>query len=405
MPGSSGAGGLLPTAVRSVTRDEETAARLAIECLDLSKAFVVLDGQSIWRVILGGDSVKSFPALRSVTLQVHQGEFLGVLGRNGAGKSTLLRTLGGVYAPTSGTVRVAGPVSAIYELGMAGNELLAGQDFARRWLSLHGTGRRQADRLLSEIGDFAELGPYFENPIYTYSAGMKARLFFSVATSLPGQIYLIDEVLSVGDEHFQAKCWSRLRERLATGASGILATHDWTAVLKLCREACVLERGRIVDRGSSPAVVQRYLGLPRPSGGSAGFAPHLPSVYCAWTEEDTTLSIPIDLKVSSAVWFACSVESFRQGIGWNHLLQVEPRLVASTPGLYDIEVAIPSLPLSPGEYSLNLFLSERGPEGTFVTLDVRSWAYGNDIPLAVAGKPRESVTILPLRWRGRRTLS
>jgi lipopolysaccharide transport system ATP-binding protein len=405
MPGSSRAGGLLATAVPTASRDGEAVARPVIECRDLSKTFVLLDGQSIWRVILGCDSVKGFPALRDVTLQVRQGEFLGVLGRNGAGKSTLLRTLGGVYAPTSGTVRVAGPLSAIYELGMAGNELLTGHDFARRWLSLHGTGLRQIGRLLGEIADFAELGDYFDNPIYTYSAGMKARLFFSVATSLPGQIYLIDEVLSVGDEHFQTKCWRRLRERLAAGASGILATHDWTAVLKLCREACVLDRGRIVDRGSSPAVVQRYLGLPQPHGDSASFAPHLPSVYCALTEEDTTLSIPIDLKVSSAVWFACSVESFRQGIGWSHLLQVEPRPVASTPGPYDVEVTIPSLPLSPGEYSLNLFLSERGPEGTFVILDVRSWAYGNDLALAVAGKPRESVTILPLRWRGRRTPS
>jgi lipopolysaccharide transport system ATP-binding protein len=349
--------------------------------------------------------MKGFRALRNVTLQVRQGEFLGVLGRNGAGKSTLLRTLGGVYAPTAGTVRVTGPVSAIYELGMAGNELLSGLDFARRWLSLHGTGRRQVGRLVSEIAEFAELGDYFDNPIYTYSAGMKARLFFSAATSLPGQIYLIDEALSVGDEHFQTKCWRRLRERLTAGASGILATHDWAAVLKLCREACVLERGRIVDQGSSSAVVQRYLGLPRPRGDSAAFAPHLPTVYCAMTEEDTTLSIPIDVKVASPVWFACSVESFRQGIGWSHLLQVEPRPVASTPGPYEVEVTIPSLPLSPGEYSLNLFLSERGPEGTFVTLDVRSWAYGNDVTLSMSGKPRESGTILPLRWRGPRTLS
>jgi lipopolysaccharide transport system ATP-binding protein len=380
-------------------------ARSVIECRDLSKTFVVLDGESIWRVMFGGYSVKGFPALRDVTLQVRQGEFLGVLGRNGAGKSTLLRTLGGVYAPTAGTVRVTGPVSAIYELGMAGNELLSGLDFARRWLSLHGTGRRQVGRLVSEIAEFAELGDYFDNPIYTYSAGMKARLFFSAATSLPGQIYLIDEALSVGDEHFQTKCWRRLRERLTAGASGILATHDWAAVLKLCREACVLERGRIVDQGSSSAVVQRYLGLPRPRGDSAAFAPHLPTVYCAMTEEDTTLSIPIDVKVASPVWFACSVESFRQGIGWSHLLQVEPRPVASTPGPYEVEVTIPSLPLSPGEYSLNLFLSERGPEGTFVTLDVRSWAYGNDVTLSMSGKPRESGTILPLRWRGPRTLS
>jgi lipopolysaccharide transport system ATP-binding protein len=405
MPGSSGAGRLLATAVPGAARDEETMARSVVECRDLSKTFVLLDGQSIWPVILGGDSVKGFPAVRDVTLQVRQGEFLGVLGRNGAGKSTLLRTLGGVYAPTSGTVRVAGPLSAIYELGMAGNELLTGHDFASRWLALHGTGRRQVDRLLSEIAEFAELGEYFDNPIYTYSAGMKARLFFSVATSLPGQIYLIDEVLSVGDEHFQTKCWRRLRERLAAGASGILATHDWTAVLKLCREACVLERGRIVDRGSSPAVVQRYLGLPQPRGDAAAFAAHLPSVYCALAEEDTTLSIPIDVKVASPVWFACSVESFRQGIGWSHLLQVEPRPIASTPGLYEVEVTIPTLPLSPGEYSLNLFLSERGAEQTLVPLDVRSWTYGNDLAFAVAGKPRESVSILPLRWRDGRTQS
>jgi lipopolysaccharide transport system ATP-binding protein len=399
MPGSSRARGLPATAAPGGA-GEEPAGQSVIECLDLSKTFVVLDGQSIWRVVLGGDSLKGFSALRNVTLQVRQGEFLGVLGRNGAGKSTLLRTLGGVYTPTSGATRVAGPLSAIYELGMAGNELLTGGDFARRWLSLHGSGGRHIDRLLSEIAEFAELGEYFDNPIYTYSAGMKARLFFSVATSLPGQIYLIDEVLSVGDEHFQTKCWRRLRERLAAGASGLLATHDWTAVLRLCREACVLERGRIVDRGSSPEVVQRYLGLPQPRGDSAAFAPHLPSVYCALTGEDTTLSVPIDLKMNSPVWFACSVESFRQGIGWSHLLHVEPRPVASTPGLYDVEMTIPSLPLSPGEYSLNLFLSARGPQGTFVPLDVRSWTYGNDLTLAVDGKPRESVTILPLRWRG-----
>jgi lipopolysaccharide transport system ATP-binding protein len=400
MPGSRGAGGLLPTAVPGAGPAEGTAARPVIECRDLSKTFVLLDGQSIWRVILGGDSAKGFPALREVTLQVRQGEFLGVLGRNGAGKSTLLRTLGGVYAPTSGTVKVAGLLSAIYELGMTGNGLMTGHDFARRWLGLHGMGRRQGDRLLGEIAEFAELGEYFDHSIYTYSAGMKARLFFSVATALPGQIYLIDEVLAVGDEHFQTKCWRRLRERLAAGASGILATHDWSAVLKLCREACVLERGRIVDRGPSPAVVQRYLGLPQPRGDSAAFAPHLPSVYWALSEEDTTLSVPIDVRVTSPIWFACSVESFRQGIGWSHLLQVEPRPVVAAPGRYDVEVAIPSLPLSPGEYSLNLFLSERGPEGALVPLDVRSWTYGNGLTLVVAGEPRESVSIVPLRWRG-----
>jgi lipopolysaccharide transport system ATP-binding protein len=405
MPGSSGAGGLLPTAVPGAGRDEGTVGSSVIECRDLGKTFVVLEGQSIWRVILGGDSAKGFPALRDVTLQVRQGEFFGVLGRNGAGKSTLLRTVGGVYAPTSGTVRVAGPLSAIYELGMAGNEFLTGRDFARRWLAIHGILGPRAGQALDEIDEFAELGEYFDNPIYTYSSGMKARLFFSVATSLPGNIYLIDEVLAVGDEHFYTKCWRRLRERLAAGASGILATHDWTAVLKLCREACVLERGQIVDRGPSPAVVRRYLSLAPLRREAAAFAEHLPSIYCAVSEEDTTLRIPIDVRTVSPVWFGCSVETFRQGIGWSHLLHVDPRPIASAQGSYDAEVTIPTLPLSPGEYSLNLFLSERPAGGSPIALDVRGWTYGNDVTLAVAGKPRESVTILPMRWRGPQSLS
>jgi homopolymeric O-antigen transport system ATP-binding protein len=404
MPGSSDVGRLAVTTAPVDATAESMGARPAIDCRDLGKTFVVLGGQSIWRVILDHDSLEGFSALRDVTLQVRPGELVGVLGRNGAGKSTLLRTLGGVYTPTSGTVSVAGPVSAIYELGMAGNELLTGRDFARRWLSLHPTVRHQVDQILGEIAEFAELGEYFDRPIYTYSAGMKARLFFSVAIALPGQIYLIDEVLVVGDEHFQTKCWRWLRDRLTAGASGILATHDWTAVLKLCRESCILEGGRIVDQGQSPTVVQRYLGLPRPRGDSARFAPHLPSVYCALTQEDTTLSIPIDVRVSSPVWFACSVESFRRGTGWSHLLHLEPCPVAVEPGSYYVEIAIPTLPLSSGEYSLNLFLSERLREGTLVPQDVRSWTYGNDLVLAVEGKSRESLTTLPLRWRGPQSL-
>src|ERR1700687_6060212 len=120
MTGSSRAGGLVATAVPGAAGDARTDAPPVIESRGLSKTFLFLDGQPIWRVVLGGDSVKGFPALRDVSLQVHPGQFLGVLGRNGAGKSTLLRTLGGVYAPTSGTVRVAGTLSAMYELGMEG---------------------------------------------------------------------------------------------------------------------------------------------------------------------------------------------------------------------------------------------------------------------------------------------
>jgi lipopolysaccharide transport system ATP-binding protein len=333
-----------------------------------------------------------------VTLQVPKGEFVGLLGRNGAGKSTLLRTVGGSYSATSGRVTVKGSLAAIYELGITGNERLTGHEFARRWLALHETSRRRTEAALAEILEFAELGAYFDQPIYTYSAGMRARLFFAVSTSLAGDIYLIDEVLTVGDEHFQAKCWRRMRERLTAGASGILATHDWSAILKLCRTTCVLERGRIVDRGPTPAVVQRYLELPPPRTGPAAFR-DLPAVYRAQSQVDAVLRFPIEVATSAPIWFGCSVEAFRQGLGWDHLLHVDPEPVTSRPGRHDIDVTIPTLPLSPGEYSLNLFLSERCPDGTLSSVDVRSWTYGSDLTLSVAGAPRASITVLPVRWR------
>ncbi len=369
-----------------------------IECRNVSKTFVVSDGGSFWKLVLRRNPDRVFVALQDVTLNVPKGEFFGLLGRNGAGKSTFLRTVGGVYAPSSGVVVVGEALSGMYELGMAGNDLLTGRGFAKRWLSLSGTAGRRASDLLEEISDFSEVGEYFDKPIYTYSSGMKARLFFSVATSLPGQIYLIDEVLAVGDEHFQNKCWRRLRECLADGASGILATHDWTAVLKLCREACVLDRGRIVDRGPSPVVVQRYLGLVPPQAEGGSFARELPGEYRAVSGKDALLMIPVDVKTEAPVLFGCSVESFRRGIGWEHLLHLDLVPVASGPGRYDIGMAIPALPLAPGEYSLNLFLNERSASGSFFPLDVRSWTYGNDLILIVEGRPRESVMLLPLVW-------
>ena len=373
----------------------------AIDCHGVSKTFALIRESKAWRLILrGGSPEDGFEALHDISVKVPRGEMVGLLGRNGAGKSTLLRTIGGIYPPSAGVIRLGGPVSAIYELGMAGNDLLTGRGFAERWMSLNGIAVRRASTALDEIAEFSELGDYFARAIYSYSSGMKARLFFAVATSLPSQIYLIDEVLAVGDEHFQAKCWRRMRERLLEGASGILATHDWASALKLCRQTCVLERGRVIDHGPSKEVVQRFLQLFPGEATEARFAPDMPAILHAATGEEARFVFPIEVDIDRPVYFGMAVETFRLGTGWEHLLHREPFKVADSRGRYSVEVVIPGLPLPAGEYSLHIGLSEpeEGARQGRRIFDSRSWTLANDLTLIVDGPARESATVLPLDW-------
>ncbi|HCU89409.1 MAG TPA: sugar ABC transporter ATP-binding protein, partial [Gammaproteobacteria bacterium] len=224
---------------------------IPIGCSRLNKSFELVDAGSTWRFLLPRSWNKRFSALVDVTIEVPKGQIVGILGRNGAGKSTLLRTIGGIYAPDSGQLAIKGSLAGLYELGASYNQELTGRQYARRLFSLFGIKAERMPVLIDDAQEFSELGVRFDDYIFTYSAGMAARLFFAVATADSYDVYLIDEVLAVGDQHFQAKCWRRLRDRLSGGASGLLVTHDWSAVLRLCRRAYILERGRISYTGPS----------------------------------------------------------------------------------------------------------------------------------------------------------
>src|SRR3954469_935343 len=226
---------------------------IAITCRGVSKAFALVDGGNAWRLVFGSaKDVPIFQALRDISFDVPKGQFVGVLGRNGAGKSTLLRVIGGVYAADRGSVSVDGALSGLYELGLVGNPELTGRAYADRLLNVHGFSERDRAAMIADIHEFSELGDRFDDPVLTYSAGMTARLFFSTATAGHYEVYLLDEILSVGDQHFQAKCWRRLRDRVSRGASGVLVTHDWSAILKMCETAHILESGRITFSGPAP---------------------------------------------------------------------------------------------------------------------------------------------------------
>lgn len=362
---------------------------VALTCRGVGKTFPLQREGNVWRLMVGLPTVgKSFTALTNVSLTVPKGQIVGILGHNGAGKSTLLRVLGGVYQPTTGTVSVKGSVCGLFELGGTGNPHLTGREYALRYFRLMGVPRGRREALLHDVEAFSELGPDFQRPIRTYSTGMGARLYFATATAIEYDVFLIDELLSVGDEHFQAKCWARMRKLLLNGASGVLVTHDWVATLRLCEQANILERGRVVESGSSDAVVVRYLGLSTPSARLARFSDNNATSYHATSGEDMTLSFEIEVDEPAEVAFAYSIEMMRIGIGWEVMLIESNILVADSVGRHEVVLEIDALPLVLGKYSLNVALNryKKSPGGPAETFDVRGWTTGNGWKLDVQGQ-------------------
>ncbi|CCJ47463.1 MULTISPECIES: ABC transporter ATP-binding protein [Bordetella] len=371
----------------------------ALVCNDVEKVFPIESEGNIWRMMLGlAPRGRTFTALRDVSLTVPRGKIVGILGHNGAGKSTLLRILGGVYTATKGAVWVDGIACGLFELGGMGNRHLTGREYAQRYLSIMGVPRARQAPYIEDILEFSELGPSFDQRILTYSAGMGARLYFSTATALQHEIYLIDELLSVGDEHFQSKCWARMRKLLLNGASGILVTHDWVSVLRLCEQSHILQKGRLVASGPSDQMVVKYLDIALPDARTACFSPANAVAYEATAGRDTEFRFQIDVAEDGPVAFSYSIEMLRIGTGWEILLLESNVLVAAHAGRHEVTLRIEGLPLAPGEYSLNVGLSRYRAvaDGPADILDSRSWTTGNGWKLTVTGDACEAAVRLPI---------
>lgn len=202
-------------------------------------------------------------ALREVSFEVPKGCATGVVGDNGSGKSTLLQIVAGTLSPTSGSVQVRGRVAALLELGAGFNPEFSGRENVFSSAAVLGFGRRETERRLPEIIDFAELGPFIDQPVKTYSSGMYVRLAFSVATLLDPTVLLIDEILAVGDQHFQKKCVDRIERFRRSGGSILFCSHNMYQVKQLCDRAVWLKEGRVEATGPSAAVVDEYVNFVR----------------------------------------------------------------------------------------------------------------------------------------------
>jgi ABC-type polysaccharide/polyol phosphate transport system ATPase subunit len=208
-------------------------------------------------------------ALDAVSLSVEQGEFFGVIGPNGSGKSTLLKTLAGIYRPDEGVVRVNGLLSPFIELGVGFNPELSARDNVRINATLLGLTKRQLEERFDEILEFAELEPFVDRKLKNFSSGMMLRLAYSIAIQVTFDILLLDEVLAVGDQSFQEKCFATFDRMKAEGKTIVFVSHDIASVQRFCDRVLLLQGGRVVRLGPTDEVVDAYLaefgGAPTPA--------------------------------------------------------------------------------------------------------------------------------------------
>lgn len=210
-----------------------------------------------WRV----EEPQGHTVLQKITFRIGSGEAVGIVGRNGAGKSTLLKIVAGTVAPTRGTVRMAGRVSAILELGMGFHPDLTGRQNVYHAAGLLGRTLPEIEERLGEIEAFAELGDYFDEPVRIYSSGMQMRLAFSVATAWRPDLLIVDEALSVGDAYFQHKSFHRIRRYREMGTTLLLVSHDRGAIQAVCDRAILLEKGKMIKDGDPTEVMDYYNAL------------------------------------------------------------------------------------------------------------------------------------------------
>jgi ABC-type polysaccharide/polyol phosphate transport system ATPase subunit len=243
------------------TQENQDVAR-AIYAQGLGKCYQMYAKPShrLWDMILpGAPRYKEFWAVRNVYLDIPHGATVGIIGQNGAGKSTLLKLLTGISAPTTGEVQVQGRVASLLELGAGFHPEFSGRENIFLNCSILGMSDAEIEERFESIVEFSELGEFIERPVKTYSSGMYVRLGFSVASSVDPDILIIDEALSVGDEHFKGKCLNRLNEFREQGKTTVFVSHDMGAVKSMCQWVVLMDQGEVVEQGSSETVADEYL--------------------------------------------------------------------------------------------------------------------------------------------------
>lgn len=224
---------------------------LASESIDSIKEYII-------KIIKKQLLFKEFFAIKGLSLNVKQGEAVGIVGTNGSGKSTLLKVISGIYKPYQGTVEVNGRIAPLIELGAGFDGELTARENVFLNGALFGLNRKFMEEQFDEIMNFAELWDFVDVPLKNFSSGMTARLGFSIATLVKPDILICDEILSVGDVKFQEKCESRIQELMKDGTTLLFVSHSSDQIKKVCNRAIMLEHGSLIADGNVEEICEYY---------------------------------------------------------------------------------------------------------------------------------------------------
>lgn len=205
------------------------------------------------------NKVEKHTVLRDITLNIEKGETVALIGTNGSGKSTLLKLMTKIIYPTTGIITTYGKLTSLLELGAGFHPDFTGRENIYFNAAIFGLTKQEIERRIDEIIEFSELGEFIDNPVRTYSSGMYMRLAFSIAINVDAEILLIDEILAVGDQHFQDKCFSKLEELKKSDKTIVIVTHSLDQVKRLCTRAIWIKDGEVELDGDPNEVVDKYL--------------------------------------------------------------------------------------------------------------------------------------------------
>ncbi len=235
---------------------------IAINIKNMNKDFIIYGDKANTlkeRIIRFSKNNKEIrPVLKNINIEINKGESVALIGVNGSGKSTLLKLITRIIYPTKGTIKVNGKVSSLLELGAGFHPDFSGRENIYFNASIFGLTKKEIDDRLDDIIKFSELEEFIDTPIRTYSSGMYMRLAFSVAINVDADILLIDEILAVGDQHFQDKCMDKIQELKKSGKTIVFVSHSASAVKFLCDRAIWLKDGEIEMDDETDKVLEKY---------------------------------------------------------------------------------------------------------------------------------------------------
>lgn len=236
---------------------------IAIEVKDVTKTFNVFYDRTNTikeKILFWNRSKKEVrTVLKDINLTIKKGEVVGLIGVNGSGKSTLLKLMTKIIYPNKGIVETYGKLTSLLELGAGFHPDFSGRENIYFNASIFGLTRAEIDKRINEIIEFSELQEFIDNPVRTYSSGMYMRLAFSVAINVDAEILLIDEILSVGDQHFQEKCFKKIEELKKEGKTIVFVSHGMGTVERFCTRAIWINNGIIQKDGGTKEVIDEYI--------------------------------------------------------------------------------------------------------------------------------------------------